>query len=97
MADHGITLIPGDQANQPTADPYHKKIISADGDTVTWSLPGSDDWAVIFLGESPFERSYYDAAHPQTQKIMVAPGPAHYIYLVCVNGQIAHSPYVVVS
>lgn len=98
MAKHDVKLSAG---NPPNAAPYGQPVKKGDGtipdDTVEWSFDNSTDWVVVFKDESPFERRYYDSNHPQTQQIMVDPGPAHYHYLVCVDGKIAHSPWIIVT
>lgn len=92
MANHDITV---EKGNPPTAKPYGQEI--GVQDSVNWSSKDSQDWVVVFKGVSPFERLYFTPSHPKSQKVVVEAGPTKYHYNVCVDGEVNHSPWIIVK
>lgn len=82
--------------NPPSAHPDTVTISKADGDRVQWEAD-SDDWAVVFEGQTPFERDYFEPSHPGSKGIRVAPGNKHYKYTVYLGGKKGADPIVVVT
>lgn len=91
-----IQIIPGKDGKSPTVSvPEHKIDTSKEGHNplVKWTC-SSDDWAVVFNGDSPFEAHCYHHGKPGNSKLSGLEGG--FKYSVFVDG-LGIDPVIIVT
>lgn len=79
--------------NPSTVDQDPVEVWTTNNDKVKWACPG-EDWLVVFEGPSPFERDYFDSAHPGNTQIVGKGGGTEYKYTVYVDGKRGKDPII---
>lgn len=88
-----IEIIPGSGGNPPTVDQPTVHVSKGKVDRVQW-WSRSHDWAVVFDGDTPFERRYYSSCNPGSNEITVDSG--QYKYTIFVDGS-STDPMIIVD
>jgi len=88
-----IEIIPGSGGNPPTVDQPTVHVSKGKSDRVQW-WSRSHDWAVVFDGDTPFERHYYSSCNPGSNEIAVSEGS--YKYTIFIDGN-STDPMIIVD